>query len=109
MTIHSSASPHTITVHFEDQGHGIPKAIQEKLFEPFFTPLKRLEKAPAWDWHSLWNIIEEHFGSIQVISPLDSKSHRGSDFIISLPRYEQEPLDIIQHEEPHMEHQGNTA
>lgn len=108
VTIHSSASPHTITVHFEDQGHGIPKAIQEKLFEPFFTT-KEAGKGTGLGLALTWNIIEEHFGSIQVISPLDSKSHRGSDFIISLPRYEQEPLDIIQHEEPHLEHQGNTA
>ncbi|MGB1271297.1 MAG: sensor histidine kinase, partial [Endozoicomonas sp.] len=108
VTIHSSVSTHTVTVHFEDQGHGIPKAIQEKLFEPFFTT-KEAGKGTGLGLALTWNIIEEHFGSIQVISPLDSKSHSGSDFIISLPRYEQEPLDITQYEEPHLEHQGNTA
>ena len=104
VSVSTTANQHTVTIHFEDQGHGIPKTIQERLFEPFFTT-KEAGKGTGLGLALTWNIIEEHFGSIQVVSPLDPLTGRGSCFIISLPRYESESAPV---EQP-LEFQGDMA
>ncbi|WP_299729679.1 ATP-binding protein [uncultured Endozoicomonas sp.] len=104
ISVTTSANQHTVTIRVEDQGHGIPKEIQEKLFEPFFTT-KEAGKGTGLGLALTWNIIEEHFGSIQVISPLDANTGRGTCFMISLPRYEAEPITT----ESVYELQGETA
>ncbi|MFK0569503.1 ATP-binding protein [Endozoicomonas sp.] len=91
VSVSTTANQHTVTICVEDQGHGIPKTIQEKLFEPFFTT-KEAGKGTGLGLALTWNIIEEHFGSIQVVSPLDPVTGRGSCFIISLPRHESESV-----------------
>ena len=87
ITIRTAASTHTVTIEVEDQGHGIPANIQERLFEPFFTT-KEAGKGTGLGLALIWNIIEEHFGTIQVISPVDTVLEKGTRFIISLPRHE---------------------
>ncbi|WP_419533685.1 ATP-binding protein [Endozoicomonas sp.] len=104
VSVSTTANQHTVTIRFEDQGHGIPKTIQERLFEPFFTT-KEAGKGTGLGLALTWNIIEEHFGSIQVVSPLDPLTGRGSCFIISLPRYESESAPV---EQP-LEFQGDMA
>ena len=104
VSVSTTANQHTVTVRVEDQGHGIPKTIQEKLFEPFFTT-KEAGKGTGLGLALTWNIVEEHFGSIQVVSPLDSVTGRGSCFIISLPRHESECVFV---EQP-LEFQGDMA
>lgn len=104
VSVSTTANQHTVTIRVEDQGHGIPKTIQEKLFEPFFTT-KEAGKGTGLGLALTWNIIEEHFGSIQVISPLNSVTERGSCFIISLPRHEPDSMVA----EPPLEFQGDMA
>ncbi len=89
VTITSYASEMTITIEIEDQGDGIPDAVQERLFEPFFTT-KEAGKGTGLGLALTWNIIKEHFGSIQVVSPADTVLQKGARFIIALPRYEPE-------------------
>ena len=79
------ANRHTVTVHVEDQGHGIPGPVQEKMFDPFFTTKAA---GTGLGLALTWNIIEEHAGTINVVSPLNPTTHRGTRFIISLPRCE---------------------
>ncbi len=92
ITIRTSATPHTVSIEVEDQGHGIPAAIQERLFEPFFTT-KEAGKGTGLGLALTWNIVEEHFGSIQIVSPVDKVLERGTRFIISLPRHEPNSLE----------------
>lgn len=73
-----------VHIYFDDEGTGIPKPLREKLFEPFFTT-KDAGKGTGLGLALTWNIIEEHFGSVNVISPLNPKTGRGTRFIISLP------------------------
>lgn len=87
--IETSVTPQTVTLTVEDQGHGIPEAIQEKLFEPFFTT-KDAGKGTGLGLALTWNIIEEHFGTIKVESPVNKVLKIGTRFIITLPRYEVE-------------------
>lgn len=108
VTVSTTANPHTVTIRFEDRGHGIPKAIQERLFEPFFTT-KEAGKGTGLGLALTWNIIEEHFGSIQVVSPLDPLTGRGTCFIISLPRYESESVMTADAGEQPLEFQGDMA
>lgn len=108
VSVSTTANQHTVTLRFEDQGHGIPKAVQERLFEPFFTT-KEAGKGTGLGLALTWNIIEEHFGSIQVVSPLDPLTGRGSCFIISLPRYETESVMTSDTGEQPLEFHGDMA
>ncbi len=83
--VRTLANRHTVTVYVEDQGHGIPGPVQEKMFDPFFTTK---EAGTGLGLALTWNIIEEHAGTINVVSPLNPTTHRGTRFIISLPRCE---------------------
>jgi signal transduction histidine kinase len=89
ITIRTSASAETVKLEVEDQGHGIPANIQDRLFEPFFTT-KEAGKGTGLGLALTWNIIEEHFGTIKVVSPVDRVLERGTRFEISLPRHEPE-------------------
>lgn len=86
VTIRSQADGADICIRIEDNGHGIPRAIQEKLFDPFFTT-KEVGKGTGLGLALVWNIIEEHGGSIQVVSPCHQPSQRGTCFIMTLPGY----------------------
>ena len=83
--VRTLANRYTVTVFVEDQGHGIPGPVQEKMFDPFFTTK---ETGTGLGLALTWNIIEEHAGTINVVSPLNPTTHRGTRFIISLPRCE---------------------
>ena len=88
--VSSVAETNLIRLYFDDEGTGIPKHLQEKLFDPFFTT-KEIGKGTGLGLALAWNIIEEHFGSIKVLSPLypknpkNPKNGQGTRFIISLP------------------------
>ena len=93
------ANNQTVTLTIEDQGHGIPAAIQDRLFEPFFTT-KDAGKGTGLGLALTWNIVEEHFGSIRVQSPVNKVLKTGTRFIISLPRYEAESHSSNDNMEP---------
>ena len=92
VTLLTTADTQTVTVTIEDQGHGIPRTIQNRLFEPFFTT-KEPGKGTGLGLALTWNIIEEHFGSIRVESPVNKVLKTGTRFIISLPRYDAKSSD----------------
>ncbi|OED45017.1 ATPase [Endozoicomonas sp. (ex Bugula neritina AB1)] len=87
ITLSTEATPQTVTLFVEDQGHGIPANIQDRLFEPFFTT-KEAGKGTGLGLALTWNIIEEHFGTIRIDSPVNKILKTGTRFIISLPRSE---------------------
>ncbi|MDP0561775.1 MAG: ATP-binding protein [Candidatus Endonucleobacter sp. (ex Gigantidas childressi)] len=84
ITVISKIMEHSINIEVEDNGHGISKDVQEKLFNPFFTT-KEAGKGTGLGLALAWNLIEEYCGTIRVISPTKESCKRGSCFIISLP------------------------
>lgn len=64
-----------------DTGHGIPKDVLPKIFEPFYTT-KEFGKGTGLGLTVVKGIIEEHQGSITV----DSEEGRGTRFTVLLPK-----------------------
>ncbi|MBH0193876.1 MAG: PAS domain S-box protein, partial [Nitrospira sp.] len=64
-----------------DSGHGIPRDVLPKIFEPFYTT-KEFGKGTGLGLTVVKGIIEEHQGSITV----DSEEGRGTRFTIVLPK-----------------------
>lgn len=84
--ISTSADKHTITLNVTDHGSGIPNTIRNRLFDPFFTT-KEVGKGTGLGLALVHSIVEEHFGTITIQSPVDEENNRGTRFSISLPRY----------------------
>ncbi|WP_421868913.1 ATP-binding protein [Motiliproteus sp.] len=83
--IESEQSNDSLQVHIVDQGSGIPKELQSRLFEPFFTT-KEPGEGTGLGLALIYNIIEEHYGSIQIESPADVEQNRGTRVTLTLPR-----------------------
>jgi signal transduction histidine kinase len=67
-----------ITIAVSDKGPGVPEAIQEKLFQPFFSTK---EEGTGLGLSIATRIVEEHGGWLD----LKSKESEGATFIITLP------------------------
>lgn len=63
-----------------DQGEGIPEALCETIFEPFYTT-KPTGQGTGLGLSLVYKIIEEHAGSIQV----DSQPGVGTRVVVTLP------------------------
>ena len=64
-----------------DSGHGIPKEVVSKIFDPFFST-KEFGKGTGLGLTVVKGIIEEHQGSIAV----ESEEGKGTTFTIRLPK-----------------------
>lgn len=84
ITINLRAIAQSVTVEVTDQGTGIPKDIQEKIFEPFVTT-KDPGKGTGLGLALVYSIIEDHYGNISIMSPLDDRTP-GTRVTITLPR-----------------------
>ena len=73
-----SSSDHLITVHFDDEGQGIPNENLEKIWDPFFTTK---EMGTGLGLGIVKNIVESHGGSIQIVN----RPVRGTRVTIELP------------------------
>ncbi|AKQ65930.1 Two-component sensor histidine kinase [Myxococcus hansupus] len=69
-----------VELRVRDNGPGIPEAIREKLFHPFFTT-KPAGVGTGLGLSLCHDIVQEHQGDIRVESPADA----GAEFIITLP------------------------
>ncbi len=82
--VSSEVLEHSIIINVDDEGEGIPAALQDHIFEPFVTT-KDPGKGTGLGLSLLFGIIEEHYGPIAVKSSLGEKTGRGTRFIITLP------------------------
>ncbi|MFN3882878.1 MAG: ATP-binding protein [Nitrincola lacisaponensis] len=73
-----------VEVQIVDEGSGISAENQERIFEPFFTT-KEPGKGTGLGLALVYNIITEHCGNIEFISPADKKQKKGTQVIIQLP------------------------
>ena len=99
ITLASSESEYTVTFTVTDQGTGIDKALQEQIFEPFYTT-KEPGQGTGLGLSLVYSIIEDHKGHISIESPVSNRdfthseeqtptnrSSCGTRFTIKLPRY----------------------
>lgn len=69
-----------LEIRITDNGHGIPEAIRERVFEPFFSQGK--ENGTGLGLTIVQKIVQDHGGDVR----LDHTSDQGSTFTIFLPR-----------------------
>jgi two-component system, NtrC family, sensor kinase len=69
-----------VYVEIEDNGVGIPRADQSKIFEPFYTT-KPPGRGTGLGLSICYGIVEDHRGRIEV----ESQPGRGSIFRVFLP------------------------
>ncbi len=74
-----------------DQGCGIDPALQEHLFEPFFTT-KEPGEGTGLGIALVYSIVEEHYGHIDITSPVDDETQRGTRITVTLPQYQDDSL-----------------
>ncbi len=77
-----------ITIHIKDNAGGVPEAIMDKLFEPYFTT-KGNDEGTGLGLYMCKNIIEDSLGTVVVENKeYDYKDEvfRGAEFIISFPK-----------------------
>jgi signal transduction histidine kinase len=71
----------SIVIRIEDNGKGIPKAIQEKVYDPFFTT-KEVGKGTGQGLSLCYKtIVEGHNGELYF----ETKENQGTTFFIKLP------------------------
>lgn len=80
LTIKSVLKEHHIEILFKDTGCGIPKKIQGRIFDAFFTT-KAAVKGVGLGLPVCWRIMQNHGGELKV----KSTPHRGSTFTMVLP------------------------
>ena len=76
-----SEQNNTVIFRFSDNGPGIPREIQDRLFDSFVTSGK--ESGTGLGLAIVKKIIEEHHGEIEI----DSLEGQGATFQIKLPVY----------------------
>ena len=69
-----------IEISIKDNGNGIPKEVQDKIFQPFFTT-KPTGEGTGLGLSLSYDIIKAHGGELK----LETKEHEFTEFIICLP------------------------
>ena len=69
-----------LLIAIKDNGYGIPDAIKEKIFQPFFTT-KPTGQGTGLGLSLSYDIVKAHGGEFKVVS----KDEEGSEFIIQIP------------------------
>lgn len=77
-----------IYIEIEDSGHGIPKHILSRIFDPFFST--KGVNGNGIGLSVSYKIIKDHGGSIKV----ETEERTGTKFIISLPMHLEEIVNI---------------
>jgi signal transduction histidine kinase len=79
----TKATDDKVVITVSDNGGGIPEAIREKIFQPFFTT-KPTGEGTGLGLSLSYDIVKAHGGELKV----ETKTGEGSTFIIQLPAKE---------------------
>jgi signal transduction histidine kinase len=81
VTISTQKSGHQVVIKVQDNGNGIPEAIKDKIFQPFFTT-KPTGQGTGLGLSLAYDIVTKgHTGTLEVVST----ENEGSEFIVRLP------------------------
>jgi signal transduction histidine kinase/CheY-like chemotaxis protein len=81
--IATKCEPDGLSVHISDNGPGIPEAVAQRVFEPFFST-KSEGEGTGLGLSICLGIVKEHGGNISV-DPGGAGSGRGATFTVELP------------------------
>jgi len=81
-----TVSNQIIECNVEDEGPGIPEKIQDRILEPFFTT-KDPGEGTGLGLSMVYSIIQDHEGTMELISPSNVVEAKGTKFVIKLPLY----------------------
>ena len=73
-----------VEISVTDNGPGIPQELQDQVLEPFFTT-KEPGEGTGLGLAMVYSIVEEHQGTLDIISPVDKVLQKGTKFVIKLP------------------------
>ena len=82
LTISTHHDGETVVTEIKDQGSGIPAAVQDKVFELYFTTKK---SGSGIGLAQTYQIMQWHYGSVDF----DSQEEKGTTFRLRLPSAEQ--------------------
>jgi hypothetical protein len=82
-TISEGAGQQRVVVQVEDEGPGVPEAIQGKLFTPFFTTK---QKGTGLGLAVVQRRVTDLAGEVSCLSPISPRG--GTRFEVTLPRFE---------------------
>lgn len=85
ITIEGKGTRNNVIFSVTDEGSGIPEEIQERILEPFFTT-KNPGEGTGLGLAMVFSIIDDHNGSVDIVSPVDSVLQNGTRFVVKLPR-----------------------
>jgi len=85
--ISGNRNDYSAIIEVVDDGAGIPADCLDHIFEPFYTT-KAPDKGTGLGLSLVYSIVEEHYGNIQVESPVDAGSGRGTRVRLQLPAYQ---------------------
>ncbi len=80
VTVTTKKEGNKVKIMVKDNGNGIPEAIREKIFQPFFTT-KPTGQGTGLGLSLSYDIVKAHGGELKV----ETKEEEGTEFTISLP------------------------
>lgn len=81
ITINTSSYKNEMTLHYSDDGKGMPKEVLEQIFNPFFTT-NRSGGGTGLGMHIVYNLVTQSLGGT---IRCESTVGVGTDFIIQIP------------------------